>query len=748
MGCSVLSVVTSVAGAGLLGGAGLVPGLGGLSSLAGGLTGGLGGLGGLAGGLGGLAGGLGDLGGLAGGLGGLANIPGLDGIGSLAQSFGALGTDLIPDLAGSMGGIVDQVKGELGGVIGQAQSLCGDAVKGALGDIGSSFTGAMDGSIISKLAGENITFPTGNLFDNVVQQSQSFLTNGMPGLTECIATAKGFCEQSAFLQGSISNALNPQLSKFNLQNTFGQITGGMVNNLLSPMDTLTKTLTSAVGGALPNPSGYLGTLQNAIGQSSQAFSSLTGDLSKWGSLYPKDSISNFYSPNKIVENLVGKNIPSFNNFLGSNGINPSQVAAVNPSKLQNVMEKVTGQVLNDVVSKADFQVPVKNLAEVLSPQKVLSTKTQSVFGGFSGVSKQIASMGPTNTPTFSSLAEKMSQVEFPRASPLLGIEQDKSRLNYTLNYKKYSRPAICGEGQGVFNNPTMDDIMGSFHGTEYNLRLAGLLQGQRKILASPTGILFQQAIDKAVANVNLGLATDQEDAAAIRGAYTSMLESPNNQEVVQVMTNFYNEIQDKLILERRNLKAARLDPVDAVGGIYSINNFLQSLDTAYQDDFKVGYSNWVNNSADTDIFGEAIRAAMIQGKNNNIAQSLGIDTALTSVVDYTDEEAVRRAKVLSNCCPPYSGELIVNNVTVDTLLNTYCDGANLYGIYADGEGLSYARLIEANTLDCIYAGVSFTLSWNKSAAFTSGGQILITITSDSPIPDGTVLTFTSFLNPF
>jgi len=746
-----------VAGAGLLGGAGLVPGLGGLSSLAGGLTGGLGGLGSIAGGLGGLggiagglgglggiAGGLGGLGGIAGGLGGLgnlANIPGLDGIGNLAQSFGALGTDLIPDLSGSMSGIVDQVKGEFGGIISQAQNICGDAVKGALGDIGGSFTGAMDTNLLSKLGLENISFPGGNLLDNVVQQSQSFLTNGMPGLTECIATAKGFCDQSAFALGSITNALNPQMGRLNLENTFGQLTGGMVNSVLNPITNLNKTLTSAISGSLPNPVGFLGTLQSSINQSNQVFGSLAKDMTQWGSLFPKD-VNNFYSPLRIAENLVSKNIPSFNNLLKTNGINPLNVGSASLSQMKTIFANAPVKVVSDVVAKTNFQKPINNLAEVLEPAKVLSSTSLESFRDFAGVAQQVASIGPTNSTSFAELGQSLSQVEFPRASTYINIEKDRSKLRDALNLNVDKREKITGSGRGVFGNPTMDDVMGSFTGTDYNIRLAGMLQAQRKLLASPTGVAFKKAIDSAIENAQLNRDSDAADSAAIRSAYSSLVNDTTNKEIIEIMNNFYTEIQDKLILEKRNLQAARLRPADAQGSLASITSFIQSLETAYQDDFQTGFKDWVDAAADTSLYGEAIRASMVQGRNDAIARSLGLDTTTISIVDYTDEEAIRKAIVLSKCCPPYS-QNFDDSPADGTLLSTYCDNNHLYGIYSDGFGLSYAKIIEENSPSCGYKAPTTTTTSTSSTSTTSTSTSTTSTSTTSTSTTSTSTTSTS-----
>lgn len=774
MGCSCLSIVTSVAGAGLLGGVGgLAGGLGGLGGIAGGLgglTGGLGSLGGLAGGLGGLGGIAGSLsslgsipsiGSIAGSLGGLGGIPGIGGIGDLAGSLGGLGTNLIGDLAGSTSGIIGQIQGSISGVVGDAINVCGDAVKGALGDVAGSLTGAIGGDVLNTLSSQGISLPTNNLFSSITESGAQFFQNGYAGLTECISISKGFCDSSASMLGSFS-AAGSQISSFiNLSSTFGQMTGGAVNNLLNPVSALTQSLGQVASGAGSNPLSYIGTLQTSINQSQNVFKSLTGDMNKWGTMFNIASPNDFFSPVKLAENLVQKNVPSFNKLLEANNINPFQIASVSEKKIKQILDSAPPAVVRDVVSSTEFQVPISKLSDVLKPEVALSDVTRNSFKDFDTVAKQINSIGPTTAQSFGELGAKLANIEFPQASVLIDLERDASKLRDILNPNSAARAQLSGTGSGVFGNPTMDDMMGSYTGTPYNIRLAGILQGQRRIAESPTGQAFAAAVAQAKANASIqfegGGTTDEADAQAIRTAYQAMLNDADNKEIIQTMDKFYSDMQASLVREKQNLKAARLNPADVEGSIHSIFAFLQSLETAHQDDFKIGYREWVESAASDDVYGAAVRAAIVEGKNKAIVRELGLDISPASIVDFTEEEAARlgfnvegvgvdavKSGLASRCCPPFNER--GPSKPTDGLLETYCDGANLYGIYADSDGLNYARLIEANTLDCLVAGIQFSVTWDTIV--TSGGQVIITISSDSPIPDGTELTFTSFLNPF
>ena len=753
MGCSCLSVVTSIAGAGLLGGVG-------------GLAGGLGGLGGIAGGLGSLAGGLGGLGGIAGSLSslgsipgigditrslsGLGAIPGLSGIGDLPGSLGSLGTNLIGDLAESTSGIIGQIQGSMTGVVNSAFSVCGDAVKGALGEVTGSISGAIGGDILSTLSSQGITLPSSDLFSSITQSGAQFMQNGYAGLTECIAITKGFCDSSASLLGSIS-AAGSQISSFvNLTSTFGQMTGGAVNNLLNPVTALTQSLGQVASGAGSNPLSYIGTLQTSINQSQGVFKSLTGDMTKWGTMFDIASPNDFYSPIKLAENLVQKNVPSFNKLLEDNQINPFQIDSVNPREITQILDSAPPAVVRDVVARTGFKIPITKLSDALDPEIALSDLTRNSFKDFDTVAKQINSVGPTTAQSFGELGTKLSNIEFPQASVLIDLERDASKLRDVLNPNNTARAKLTGTGSGVFGNPTMNDMMGTYTGTPYNIRLAGILQGQRRIAESTTGRAFAAAVAQAKANSSIqiegGGTTDQADADVIRSAYRAMVNDAENKEIIETMDRFYSDMQASLVREKQNLKAARFDPTDVVGSIHSIYAFLQSLETAHRDDFKVGYREWVESAASDDIYGAAVRAAIVEGKNKAIVQELGLDISPASVIDFTQAEADRLginadgsvSGAASRCCPPFN-ERGPAYPTEDALLDTYCDGTSLYGIYADGQGLNYARLIESNSVKC---GAVRTTTSTSTTSTTS-----TTTTTAAPVGSTSTTTTTTTAAP-
>ena len=675
MSCSVLSVVASVAAAGLAGGGGLIPGLDGFD-------------------LGGLTDGFGDI------LGGI-DLGGFD-IGSLGEL--GINTDLLDNLAdfdiGSMGDVLDGLGDQLGDLATEAFDICGDFVGDALMDLPDGLSGLIDTDIFSDFALEGLDFASPNLFDSLSSQASSFLQNGTAGFTEIISAAKGFAEQSASALASIQNAANFQIGgvSFNAMTIFDQVTGGAVTRTLQPI----TAITGAVGSAAAVGQNLLGSVQSTINAAQSSFSALTKDISEWGTMYDVTNLEKTFEANEFAQHLVDQNIPDFNNWLYQEGqINPALIKEMSPGSVINLLESVPKEITQAVTKAVGFTKNITNLADALVPAAVLSTAALSIVGSFKDVTNKLTALGPTNVPSIGELGRQLNKIEFPTSSVLLGIERSSTSMNTLLNKNVEQRQQLTGSGSGVFGNPTMNDILGSFTGTYYTPRLIGTLSAQKRLLDSAEGQTLKSAIQTAVNNAKNNLNTDQADAAAIRTASAALFAKTDSQtqEDLALLKRFQDEMVNQLAVEKRNLKAARIDTGNVVGSISSIMGFVSSLQVAYDDNFKIGYENFVKGAAAQDEYGDAIRYTIVEGKNRSILDSMGVSSSTISVFDYTEQYAKEQAAILAKCCPPTSMSL--EFMPRGTLLSTYCENGNYYGIYADGNGLSYFQLIQSNSPQCI-----------------------------------------------
>ena len=660
MACSALSVVMSIAAAGLAGGGGLVPGLDGFD-----------------------LGSLGELG------------INTDLMSGFELDFG-IDLDILSDFdLASMEDVLGGLDETIGSVVDDAVAACGEAVQSALGDLPEGLTGQIDFGSFNEYLTEGLDLSSTNVYQCLGEQSKSFLQNGIPSLTECVNSCKAFVEQSAGALASMQRAATFTIGNqsFNALTIFDQVTGGAASRALQPV-------TAIVGAASAGASvagGILQTTQSTINNLQTNYSAFTKDVGEWGNMYDVTKLDTTFEANEFAQHLANQNIPEFNNYLYQEGqFPPATIGQADPAAVLKVLQSVPANIVDTVTKAVGFTKKITNLADALVPAAVLSAGALALVGSFRGVSQRLGGIGPTNVNTIGELGKALNKVEFPPSSVLLGIESNTTGLKDIVNYNTEERKKLTGSGSGVFGNPTMNDMMGSFTGTYYTPRLLGTLSAQKRLIDSPEGQALKQAISTAVDHARTNLNTDAADAAAIRSAAQALLSKTDTstQEDLVRLNRFYKEIINQLLLEKRNLKAARISQKELQGSLSSILAFVNNLEVAYIDDYQVGYADWIKAAADRDAYGDAIRYSIIEAKNRAILNSIGVNTSTVNIFDYTEQYAKEQAAILAKCCPPYSMQ--ISELKPGSLISTYVENGQLYGIYIDEDGLTYYKVISTS----------------------------------------------------
>ena len=591
-------------------------------------------------------------------------VSGLGGI----QGLGELGinTDLIQSGSfDSMGDMIAEMGTTVTDSITGLSDVCGDFVGDALADLPAGLTGTIDSSIFSDYALEGLDFSSDNLFTALGNQSSDFLSGGMAGLTECINTAKGFVDQAAGMYASLQNAANFNIGgmSFNALTIFDQCTGGAVSKVLSPVNSVLGAAQGVVGladTAVQTAQSLTTKIQNSIDAAGKQFTSFADDLSKMGTMYSYDSFEDPFTPMSLMTNLQAQGLgEGFNTVIEKTGVTIAQTILSNPTNTGaalDALKQMPMKYVDEIKEKTNFGVNITGLDQVLVPAAVLGASTLALVNDFKGLSDRVASIGPNTASNFSQLGQVLKQIELPKASQLIGLESDLSKIETTINSQMDTAKKIIGSGNGVFGNPTMDDVMGSFTGRPYNEKLALILEGQKFLMNSPAGQNLKTVIEQATVNAKSGAKTDQADANEIRRAANSFTDpaTPEIAEIVALINRLHGEILEQFVLEKRNHKAARLNARLAIGGLSSILGFLSSLETAHIDDFETGYRQFVEDAASPDIYGDAIKAAMIEAKNRALLQSIGITPRTVLATNYADEQNALRSAILAKCCPSAS----------------------------------------------------------------------------------------------
>jgi hypothetical protein len=607
MGCSLLSTVQSIAAAGCCAGI-PVPGV---SSIAGGLSGSLGGaLGSIPG-----AGALGSIpgaGAIAGGVSGLAGgaLPGLGipaSLSSVCSSF---------------------TNGGLSGLAQQCLGACGPAVQGALGQLPGALTGMCSGGLQSLIpAGMN--FPTSNLVDGVMGQAQSFLKNGVPGLTECITSAKAFCENGFNLSGSLMQA-----ASFNIAG------GDLGHKFTSMADLCTGGVTKAFGDI-----------------TGDAFNSLKGALPNFGAMVDPSNLIQSFTPAGLVENLTNQGFgDKFLGALENHGVALESLSSANPKDILAAISEVPSGVVEKIVDATGYKTAdgsvLGSLTDIFNPVVTLGEKASSAINNsLSSLSNSLTDVvGDTfDADNWQHVGGFLSEVESPDLNYLKDLGSDTTRYQSVLNPPELNN--LIGAGTGIFGNPVMTDIMGSVIGAGFISQIATMTSVQDKLINTDQGAALRTALETAYNNRDNEF-YDQEYANDILAAAEPFI-NPATEELrdeLNAANRAFEEVFHRLLLEKKNLAVAGIVPEEIKGSAASVMGFVGDLHSVHNDEAQLGIREFIEQAAAPNIYGEAIKAAIVEGKNIAVMRQRGIEfVRLTDPVAYAQE--ITNRTVSGRCCP-------------------------------------------------------------------------------------------------
>ena len=114
------------------------------------------------------------------------------------------------------------------------------------------------------------------------------------------------------------------------------------------------------------------------------------------------------------------------------------------------------------------------------------------------------------------------------------------------------------------------------------------------------------------------------------------------------------KLLNKITNEKINIAAARLDlnNQDPGSEVLNINSFVFSLEDAGSDENELGFKHLVENLASNDIYGEAIRATIVEGNNKRILRNIGVSMTTPDVKDIVTSKQFDQDLSNSLCCGP------------------------------------------------------------------------------------------------
>lgn len=518
----------------------------------------------------------------------------------------------------------------------------------------SGISGLVNQDILDQQASSGIAFSSTSLIDNIVNQNKDYAKNNVSGLVNIVLTAKNFVEQSLQNYASLESAtrLPSQSPAFNSETLFDQITAGILTGVYRYGEVTEDQLedTNSVTNTIYK--------QSIMNQLQERLYSLGADMIRFGTMYDITKLSTTFTITGLMENLINQGVnlrPAFARL----GLSYTRDNVANPTLLKRVFETVRGGELDQIKNSLGFSLPISTLAQALDPVAVFNPKTIALVGDFNGLVTKIENIGPNFASSFNQLGTVLQQIQLPRASDLLGLESDLNRYRGSVSAINHKRK--LGTGSGVLGNPTMDDILTSMTGSSYNYLLLLLINSQNKILATASGQNLFNSLTQAVAYAknntgDLGTSNEYKHLSTIRTSIESFLADKDLdfRENLAVCQNIFLKLLNKITNEKINIAAARLDlnNQDPGSEVLNINSFVFSLEDAGSDENELGFKHLVENLASNDIYGEAIRATIVEGNNKRILRNIGVSMTTPDVKDIVTSKQFDQDLSNSLCCGP------------------------------------------------------------------------------------------------
>lgn len=518
----------------------------------------------------------------------------------------------------------------------------------------AGISGLINQDILDKQAASGIAFSSTNLIDNIVQQTREYAKNNVSGLVNIILTAKNFVEQSLQNYASLELAtrLPSQSPSFNSETLFDQITVGILNGVYRYGEVTEDQL--------GDPNSVSNTIykQSIMNDLQQQLYSLGADMIRFGTMYDITKLSTTFTITGFMENLINQGVNLRPAFARLN-LSYTKDNVSNPTILKQVLAGVRGNELEQIKNSLGFSLPISTLDQALDPVIVLNPRTLALVKNFNGLVEKIENIGPNFASSFNQLGTVLQKIQLPRASDLLGFESDLNRYKGAVSAESLKRK--LGTGTGPFRNPTMDDVITSMTGASYNYLMMLLINSQNKILATASGQnlynSLSQAITYAKSNTgDTGTADEYKHLNTIRGSIERFLSDSDVdlRENLAVCQNIFIKLLDKITNEKINILAARLDlnNQDPGSEVLNINSFVFNLEDAGTDENELGFKTIVENLASNDIYGEAIRATIVEGTNKKLLRNIGVNFVLPDVKAIVATRQFDKEISDSLCCGP------------------------------------------------------------------------------------------------
>ena len=411
-------------------------------------------------------------------------------------------------------------------------------------------------------------------------------------------------------------------------------------------------------------------IQNSITEVANAISNL-------GTLYDFQNLLTFGTPAGLLINLNNQGLVPASAVaqLAAQGITFNNIQSANTNILVGVLENITGNNLQKIVTATGLILPVSaslnNAGQLLDANYVMAnTAVNAIPGGtLISLAQQLIGLN-FNYSSTSQLVKALKSVQVPQLNALQLLTEPIPAADITVLEK--SVPT----GSGEFGSALIQEMIGTPGGFVHIDSADQILLGVGAVSSQSEFLNLSSTATALLTAINTGSGIGAAQTAFLNAITTVATDSKYS----AIIANTNSRIADmitQLELELTNCTLAGLDIYATVPGLTNAALSSGALPSIGTDPNKLGVVPFLTSLVTNDIYGEAFAAVLLQGQNNKALNAIGASN--TSVPDVNQAAVLLAATTGAGLTQPQRDNVIdyARNHSLD--INTALENAALFG---------------------------------------------------------------------
>jgi len=349
---------------------------------------------------------------------------------------------------------------------------------------------------------------------------------------------------------------------------------------------------------------------------------LAKEIANLGTMFSTKDLSKMASAGSLVQNLINQGLGYVGNLesdVVDANIDLENLDEESNDQLLYFLHQIKGSDLDEIIEVTNFRPArldqILSLADVLDINKLFTPAAIAAVGSgssLSDLSNKLSNIGGNfkDTASIGQLYSSLDLRSFPNLNALGGLLPD------SIGGGLGALGGLIGIGSGLFGQPTLRDMTASASGVGYTDDVTAMVQTQKDLLE----------YDEDVFKFKDYLETEETlDPAELEILINNINQKSELQDILTANNLKMISCAQRLGIEKENLSKAGIVPGASAASADGLMNLSSQLHGLGVDPTGAGLGEQLSSMGTNDVYGEAVQASLIEGKNLGKLAVFGIN---------------------------------------------------------------------------------------------------------------------------